>query len=643
MALAYRVEDSPGRSPREWRSLVWRAARADLNGALGACEAAVQAWPRTAELLDLKGEILVRLHRGEDAEAALQQALKLDPANDKAAMRLARLWITCGRPSEAIRTMDACLAAGGKRTAIYRAGCGFLLEIGEFERAATWIARAISWGKHPVGEMLQAHRLAIQGLSDDAAQGASPNNKRSLREAMECLAHGAPDRAAVLFAKLTRACPAYVPAWLGWRGALQASGKTDGIADLRRGWHVFSPRTKALIDGLMARPLSRRGLVFDPREPIAIREGADSLMQVASFAEPFAGRDAVLTLDPGGQPLVVDGVLDLAGARAERTRFEHRTSPSRLFAIENAAVVGRGVVLNRDGELLEPLTPAGDLAKAGLTASVDGLRFDPDHFQDGLCPLRVFDTPALLMVGPTDNSFGDFMLNFPPRLAMAEAAGLDLPIVVRRGLAPAWLELLEALGVRRDRILFHDTAAVSLFPRLYVPSWPLPLRSQPIADLFGVYRDRLAKPAQGRRERIYLSREGVEGRKLANEAEVRALFERHGFRAVHPERLGLDETRELFGRAECVAGPYGSAFLNVAHAAEPPTALVLMPPEPEDFLDEVALWLGSAGARFGYLRGDRSPSRGGGWTVPLDRLDSAVRDLLAQCDRAPSSAIQVPA
>ena len=632
MALAYRVEESPGRSPREWRSLVWRAARSDLHGALGACEAAVQAWPHTAELLDLKGEILVRLRRAEDAEAALHKALALDPANDKAALRLARLWITRGRPSEAIRTLETCLAAGGKRTAIYRTGWHFLLEIGEFERAAGWIARALSWGKYPAAETLQAHRLAIQGLSDDAAQGVCPNNKRTQREAMESLAHGAPDRAAALFAKLTKACPAYIPAWLGWRGALEASGKTDAQADLRRAWHVFSPRTKTSIDGLMARPLSRRGLVFDPREPIAVREGAGSLVEVSSFAEGVPGRDEVLTLDPGGQPFVVDSVLDLAGARPERTRFELRTAPSRMFAIENAAVVGRGVVLNRDSELLEPLTPAGDLAKAGLTQS-GGLHFDPDDFQDGLCPLRVFDTPALLMAGPTDNSFGDFMLNFPPRLAMAEAAGLDLPIVVRRGLDPARLELLEALGVRRDRILFHDPAGVSLFPRLFVPSWPLPSRGEPIADLFGVYRDRLARPAEGPRERIYLSRQGVEGRKLTNEAEVRALFERHGFRTVHPEQLGFAQVRALFARAECIAGPYGSAFLNVVHAAAAPTALVLMPPEPTDFLDEAALWLGGTGVRFGYLHGAPSSRRGNGWMIALDRLEASVTDLLERTGR----------
>ena len=379
-----------------------------------------------------------------------------------------------------------------------------------------------------------------------------------------------------------------------------------------------------MIDGLMRRRLSPRGLVFDPREPIGVRDGG--LVDVARFAESAGGTDRVLELDPGGQPFVVDQVLELKGASPDRRRFDYRTSPRRLYAIEDATLVGRGVVLNRDGQLIRELTPAGDLAKAGLVQVADGLRFDPADFGDGLCPIRVFDKPALLLAGPTDNGFGDFMLNFPPRLAIAEAAGLDLPVVVRRGLPQAWLELLQALGVRRSRIIEHDTDGVSLFPRLYVPSWPLPRREQPMADLLGVYRDRLAKPQFGPRERLYLSREGVEGRRLGNEAEVRAVFERHGFRAIHPERLGSAELRDLFGRAECIAGPYGSAFLNVVHCACAPLALVLMPPEPESFLDEVALWLGAAEAPFGYLRGTPAPR--GGWTVPLDRLELAVTDLI---------------
>ena len=629
MALAYRAEDPPERSPREWRSLVWRAARADPEGALGACEAAVRAWPRTAELLDLKGEILVRLHRGADAEAALGEALRIDPANEKAALRLARLRIAQGRPSEAIRIMEAGLAAGGKRKAIIREGCQLLLEIGEFDRAAAWIARVIAWGKHPALEMLEAHRQAIKGLSDDAAQGVCPERKRAQRQAMEALAHGDAEQAAGAFAKLTRASPAYVPAWLGWRGALEASGQAGALADLRRAWTVFSPRTKALVEGLMRRRLSRRGLVFDPREPIVVRKDADDLPEVSNLAGATGACDVVLTLDEGGGCFTMDRVLGLGGAAPDRPRFEFRTAAKRLFAIEAATLVGRGVVLNRDGQLIEAMTPPGFLAKAGLTPTAGGHRFDPQAFQDGLCPLRVFDTPALLLAGPTDNSFGDFMLNFPPRLAIAEAAGLDLPVVVRRGLPQPWLDLLQALGVRRERILFHDPAGVSLFPRLYVPSWPLPGRKRPMADLLGVYRDRLARAAAGPAELLYLSREGVEGRRLANEAEVRALFERHGFRAIRPEQLGWDEIRDLFGRAACIAGPYGSAFLNVVHAAAPPEALVLMPPEPEAFLDEVALWLGAAGASFGYLRGAPG-SRRGGWTVPLDRLEAAVTDLAAR-------------
>ena len=624
MALAYRAEDPPERSPREWRARIWRTARSDLAGALGACEEAVHAWPRTAELYDLKGELLVRLHRRADAEGALQQALALDPANDKACLRLAWLRASQGRPSEAIRLMEACLAAGGKRRLIYRNGCSLLLQIGEFERAALWLARTVAWSKDSDLELLQIHRQAIAGLADDAAQGVCPQRKRLQREAMEHLVQGAPAEAARLFAKLTRACPAYAPAWLGWRGALDALGDAQGLADLRRAWTVFSPRTKPLIDGLMRRRLSPRGLVFDPREPIAVRDGG--LSDVAAMESQGDGEDRRLTLDAGGDPFVVDQVLHLKGATPDRTRFEFRTSPTRLFAIEHATLVGRGVVLNRDGELHRELLPAGDLAKAGLTQAADGLRFDAGAFGDGACPTRVFDTPALLMAGPTDNGFGDFVLNFPPRLAIAEAAGLDLPVVVRRGLPPAWLDLLQSLGVRRSRIIEHDPAGVSLFPRLYVPSWPLPRRERPIADLFGVYRDRLAKPAPEPRERLYLSREGVGGRRLTNEAEVRALFERHGFCPIQPERLGWTELKDLFSRAECIAGPYGSAFLNVVHCASSPLALVLMPPEPEGFLDEVALWLGAAEAPFGYLRG--APSARGGWTAPLDRLESAVRDLL---------------
>ena len=632
MAFAYRPDRREARSPREWRSLVLSQA-ADLPEALDSCEAAMRQWPQQAELHELKGELLARLSRASDAETALQAALALDPTRAKPALRLARLRLEQGRPSEVVPILEANLAAGAKPERLYRDGGLLLLELGDYERAAKWLALAMSVGGPRPEELLKPLQAAIWGLADDADQGVSPELKRFYSEAVERLAQGSPAAAEPLFAKLTRASPGYVQGWLGWRGALEAGGKHAALADLRRAWSVFSPRTKPTIGWAMDRRLGPRGLVVDPREPIPVRPAREVLEAVASPEDLIAAGDAMLTLDPGGAPVELPPLVRLRGQTREAPRFAFTSAPKFMVGIEGAALVGRGLPLTREGVLVEELRPNCDLAKAGLRRVGGQLRFAPDELRDGLCPVRIFDTPALLMAGPTDGGFGDWMLNFPPRLAIAEAIGLDCPVVVRLGRPAAWLDLLVALGVKRSRILFHDPSGVSLFPKLYVPSWPLPRRGQPMADLFGIYRDRLPRSGAPGGERLYLSREGVDARKLVNEAQVRASFERRGFRVVQPEHLDFEATRALFAGAAVVAGPYGSAFMNVAFADRPPLGLALMPPKATGFLEELALWLGGCQARFGCLFGEPAPTGSGQWIAPIDQVEAALDDLLPQAER----------
>jgi capsular polysaccharide biosynthesis protein len=337
-------------------------------------------------------------------------------------------------------------------------------------------------------------------------------------------------------------------------------------------------------------------------------------------------------LERGGAAVELEPVIPLSTTGPQQTRFSYRRGAKFIAAIDGAAVVGRGLVLNRAGEFPQEIDPPSSLEKADF-ARVDGnIITNPLNFQDGACPVRIFDEPALLMACPTDTSFGDWMLKVPDRLAIAAEIGLDCPLLLREGTDERFIQMLGVLGWDTRRILYHDPQGVSLLPRLYTTSWPLHRWNTPMSDLLGIFRrapaPRRAPPGAG--ERVYLSREGAPKRRLVNEAEIRNLFERRGFRAVKPEALDLQETRDLFANADIVAGPYGSAFLNVVHSPQPPVALVLMPPAPERYLHEIALWLGSSGSQFAYVRGDASPARKktDPWSIPADKVEAAIDELL---------------
>jgi len=66
--------------------------------------------------------------------------------------------------------------------------------------------------------------------------------------------------------------------------------------------------------------------------------------------------------------------------------------------------------------------------------------------------------------------------------------------------------------------------------------------------------------------RIYLSRKGVPTRQVANEAEVMARLEPHGFVAIQSEKLSLGEQIALFRQATHIVAPHGASLTNLLHA-----------------------------------------------------------------------------
>ncbi len=253
--------------------------------------------------------------------------------------------------------------------------------------------------------------------------------------------------------------------------------------------------------------------------------------------------------------------------------------------------------------------------------------FDPGLAREPM-PLQYSREAVFLCMGPTDVSFGDWIMDFLPRLALAKAAELDCKILVNRRLPPQFVEMMEILGVRRDRLIFETKWQAVMYPRVYAPSWPAGIRRQPMANWLGVFRNRPGPPPSGERPLLYLTRKDIGHRPLVNEEEVCDLFVSHGFRVVDPGRLSLSETLELFSTPACIAGPWGSAFQNVVFSRRPPVCLALWPRYGFKYIHDVGVFMHEAGVGFGYVVG-REVGSGGApnhapWTVDLDDAKRAL-------------------
>ena len=598
-------------------------AASDLGQAMQAAKRAAKTWPGSSVLQSMKAEIYFLRDNFEAAGQALEVGRRCTPMDMKAQMRLARVAAGLGRYQTAHALAVAALAEQPAPERVTRLA-EVLIEIGDYQGAVDALAEG------EPAEHLEAFRaLARRLLEADRRQGVDPQGKLIWLKAMDQLRRGLPERAEAGLADVVRRAPAFAPGWIGLRGALEVQGRAEAAAALAAAWAEAAPGCGVIAAG-MARRLSPRGLLFDPRQPAPRRPMAEALVQVESpLALAAAREDAWLQLDPGGALFRHAPAFAFDRLHPEPIVLDCIAPPAFVATLQGALLVGRGVPVTAEGALVEELTYPG-LDKSEAAGVEDAVLFDRGRFQDGLRPIRCFDEAAFLLAGPTDLSFGDWMINFPPRLAMAEAAGFDGRIVITDQPLAIAEPMLAALGVDPARLVRHDPSGVSLFPRLYAPSWPMRERLSHIPDPFAIYR-RAARPVPAERPRLYLSREGVGKRPMLNEPEVRALFERHGFRAVRPERLGFEEMLELFAGPACVAGPYGSALLNLAFTSARPPCLVIAAPEPELYLREAISWLGAMALPFGYVRGEAAPGAGdggGGWIAPLDLVEQGLEALL---------------
>jgi capsular polysaccharide biosynthesis protein len=137
------------------------------------------------------------------------------------------------------------------------------------------------------------------------------------------------------------------------------------------------------------------------------------------------------------------------------------------------------------------------------------------------------------------------------------------------GLYPTQLELLAMLGFSADRLIQVPEDGSVRCRTLYAPS----LLSEafaisPLAVRF--LRERILQrvaEVPGLPRRVYLSRNRMPRRHVRNEANLLPMIERHGFRVVYREALGVAEQVRLFAQAEAIVSPDSSALANLAFAA----------------------------------------------------------------------------
>jgi len=153
-----------------------------------------------------------------------------------------------------------------------------------------------------------------------------------------------------------------------------------------------------------------------------------------------------------------------------------------------------------------------------------------------------------------------------PRWRMLQEAGWrDYDWVLLHSQPRAFQEeTLDWLDVPRGKRLRCSKNFVHSFDQLVVPVMPFARKTIP-TWVSPWLRSIAPRKAPGP-EKVYLSRRGAPGRRLANEMELEAALEARGFVLVQPEQLTVEEQARCAGSARCIAAPHGAALTNMVFA-----------------------------------------------------------------------------
>ncbi|PKG22762.1 glycosyltransferase family 61 protein [Niallia nealsonii] len=175
---------------------------------------------------------------------------------------------------------------------------------------------------------------------------------------------------------------------------------------------------------------------------------------------------------------------------------------------------------------------------------------------------------ATILTGSATNNYYHWLFDILPRIHLIKLNGMEVEKYVFEKLKwPIQFETLEKLGIPQKKILqiespnSHikaDKLIVASIPELSgsCPKWA----NDFVRETF-LNSKQIAKINEF--ERIYISREDANWRKVSNEEEVTNYLVKKGFKKVALTNMSLDEQINIFNSAQIIVSPNGAQLGNL--------------------------------------------------------------------------------
>lgn len=248
-----------------------------------------------------------------------------------------------------------------------------------------------------------------------------------------------------------------------------------------------------------------------------------------------------------------------------------------LFTFENFLFLGEeGIIVDTLGKKIlcggafgSSITFVKDYLR-NLIGAVDGDDYRPVLLDIDKIDIEKIDEPGLVLTSPGQTVFGHWLLDFVPRLFIAEQLGLNRGTVYLSQ-RHSWADIFfDVFNIPLTSIRTYSTTRCQFYRSVNYISV---LKSGYLLDrtivrqAWNVLSARLAsipsKLEEPFGEKVFVTRQGWNSRSLENEQELVELAVERGYKTVYPEQYALADQARIFQSARFIVGPDGSGLHNI--------------------------------------------------------------------------------
>jgi len=181
---------------------------------------------------------------------------------------------------------------------------------------------------------------------------------------------------------------------------------------------------------------------------------------------------------------------------------------------------------------------------------------------------------GILLSMPFHHNFYHWMIEILPRLVSYDRAPYlqPVPLIVPRSSPPFVAESLRLAGYHSKTLFLED--GVYRFKTLHMLSVLSPMMEVSV-DAIRWLNEKFADIpcVRNMQKRIYVSRRDAKIRFVSNELQLEDLLSEFGFETLVMADLSLPNQIKAFQEAQCIIGPHGGAFANLAFS-QPGTTFI---------------------------------------------------------------------